>query len=121
MTQDDTSQSPTQVVQAQLDAYNQHDLSTFMRCYASDCRIEDGLGDMLLDGHAAIEARYSDLFAQAPHLRAEVTRRLSIGPYVIDEEHVTGLPAANGGERALDAIAIYRIDDGLIRHIRMLP
>jgi hypothetical protein len=61
------------------------------------------------------------LFAQAPHLHAEITTRLAIGAYVVDQEHVTGLPAHDGGERDLEAIAIYRIVDGLIRHVRMLP
>jgi hypothetical protein len=121
MAHDDSSTRAIQVVQAQLDAYNQRDLSAFMRYYASDCRIEDGQGDILLDGHAAIEARYRDLFAHAPHLHAEITTRLATGPYVVDEEHVTGLPAHDGGERDLEAIAIYRIDDDLIRHVRMLP
>src|SRR5690348_15475818 len=106
MAHDDASTRAVQVVQAQLDAYNQRDLSAFMRYYASDCRIEDGQDKILLDGHAAIANRYRDLFAQAPHLHAEITTRLAIGPYVVDQEHVTGLPARDGGERALDAIAI---------------
>jgi hypothetical protein len=120
MAHDEDSVSPKQLVQTQLDAYNQRDLATFLRCYAPDCRIEDGLGGILLDGHAAIAERYRTLFAQAPNLHAEITTQLIIGSYVVDQEHVTGLPARDGGERALDAIAIYRIDHDLIRHVRML-
>jgi hypothetical protein len=112
--------TPTDVVQAQLVAYNQRDLASFLGCYASTCRIEDGLGETLLDGQAAIAQRYGDLFADAPHLHAEVTTRLTIGSYVIDQEHVSGLPAHDGGERDLHAIAVYRVEDGLIHHVRML-
>jgi hypothetical protein len=112
--------TPIDVVQAQLEAYNQRDLATFLACYASTCRIEDGLGEVLLNGQAAISQRYSDLFAHAPHLHAEVTTRLTIGAYVIDQEHVTGLPTQDGGERDLHAIAVYRVEDGLIQHVRML-
>jgi hypothetical protein len=120
MPYDDAIPLPAEVTQAQLEAYNQRDLATFVGYYAPECRIEDGQGEILFDGHAAIARRYGDLFAQAPHLHAEVAARLVIGSYVIDQEHVTGLPARDGGERNLDAIAIYRIENGLIRHVRML-
>jgi uncharacterized protein (TIGR02246 family) len=121
MAHDDGSVKATQIVQTQLDAYNQRDLTAFLRCYAPDCRIEDGMGEILLDGRAAIAERYRSLFAQAPRLHAEITTRLAIGSFVVDQEHVTGLPAHDGGERDLDAIAIYHIEDGLIRRVRMLP
>jgi hypothetical protein len=109
------------VVQRQLDAYNQRDLTAFLRCYAPDCRIEDGLGEILLDGQTAIAKHYGDLFALAPRLHAKVTTRLTLGSYVVDEEHVIGLPAHDGGERELHAITIYRVTDGLIQHVRILP
>jgi putative hydrolase of HD superfamily len=117
---DNASIRAAQVVQEQLDAYNRRDLIAFLHYYAPDCRIEDGRGEILFDGHSAIAARYRDMFAHAPQLHAEVAERLVTGPYVVDQEHVTGLPSRDGGERDLDAIVIYRIEDSLIRHVRIL-
>jgi putative hydrolase of HD superfamily len=117
---DNASIRAAQVVQEQLDAYNRRDLMAFLQYYAPDCRIEDGQGEILFDGHSAIAARYRDMFAHAPQLHAEVVERLVTGLYVVDQEHVTGLLSRDGVERDLDAIVIYRIDDGLIRHVRIL-
>jgi hypothetical protein len=43
MPHDDATLLPAAVIQAQLEAYNQRDLATFVRYNASERRIEDGL------------------------------------------------------------------------------
>ena len=104
-------------VDAQLAAYNAHDVDAFMICYTPDCVIEDGAGTRLLTGHAEMRPRYETLFASSPNLHCEIASRICIGDYVIDEERITG--------RVPDlrhAVAIYRIDisSGLISHVRFL-
>ena len=104
-------------VDAQLAAYNAHDVDAFMRCYTQDCVIEDGEGARLLTGHAEMRPRYVALFASSPNLHCEIASRTCIGDYVIDEERITG--------RVPDlrhAVVIYRIDNvsGLISHVRFL-
>jgi hypothetical protein len=104
-------------VEAQLEAYNAHDVDAFMRCYAPDCVIEDGAGARLLTGHAEMRARYESLFANSPDLHCEIVTRIRIGDYVIDEERITG--------RVPDlrrAVVIYHVDEssGLISHVRFL-
>ena len=104
-------------VDAQLAAYNAHDVDAFMRCYAEDCVIEDGESQRLMSGHAEMRPRYVALFASSPNLHCEIASRICIGNYVIDEERITG--------RVPDlrhAVVIYRIDQasGLISHVRFL-
>jgi hypothetical protein len=104
-------------VDAQLAAYNAHDVEAFMVCYALDCVIEDGAGNRIMAGHAEMRPRYQALFANSPQLHCEIVSRIRIGEYVIDEERITG--------RVPDlrrAIVIYRIDSGsgLISHVRFL-
>jgi hypothetical protein len=104
-------------VEAQLAAYNAHDVDAFMRCYAPDCVIEDGAGARLLTGHAEMRTRYAALFENSPDLHCEIVSRVQIGDYVIDEERITG--------RVPDlrrAVVIYHVDkpSGLISHVRFL-
>lgn len=105
----------TDPVQAQLDAYNAHDLEAFLACYTDTCVVDDGEGNRLVTGKAEMRTRYQALFASSPALHAEVVHRIRIGEYVLDEERITGrVPALN------HAVAIYRVRDGLITHIRFL-
>lgn len=104
-------------VDAQLAAYNAHDVDAFMLCYTPDCVIEDGAGTRLMAGHAEMRTRYQALFSSSPNLHCDIASRVCIGNYVIDEERITG--------RVPDlrhAVVIYRIDQasGLISHVRFL-
>ena len=104
-------------VDAQLAAYNAHDVDAFMVCYTTDCAVEEGDGTRLLTGHTEMRLRYEALFANSPKLHCEIVSRIRIGEYVIDEERITG--------RVPDlrrAVVIYRIDNasGLISHVRFL-
>ena len=104
-------------VDAQLAAYNAHDVVAFMVCYTPDCVIEDGVGERLMTGHAQMRPRYAALFASSPNLHCEIASRICIGAYVIDEERITG--------RVPDlrhAVVIYRVDktSGLISQVRFL-
>ena len=104
-------------VEAQLAAYNAHDVDAFMACYTADCAVDDGDGTRLLTGHAEMRPRYVALFASSPNLHCEIVSRVCIGDYVIDEERITG--------RVPDlrrAVVIYHIDKSfqLISHVRFL-
>lgn len=104
-------------VDRQLAAYNAHDVDAFMVCYTLDCVIEDGAGMRLMTGHVEMRPRYQTLFANSPKLHCEITSRIRIGEYVIDEEHITGrMPDLRR------AVVIYRVDktSGLISHVRFL-
>ena len=103
-------------VERQVLACNAHDIEEFVACYAEDAAIEDGDGNVVMRGRDEMRAKYGRRFAEFPDLHADVVTRIRVGPYVVDEERVTGGP---GGD--VHAVAVYRLNaDGLIEHVRLL-
>jgi uncharacterized protein (TIGR02246 family) len=111
--------SPIEVVSAQVDAYNARDLETFLGFYRPDAMIEDGTGQVLMSGHDAMRAFYGQIFRQSPDLRCEIRNRIAVGPYVADEEAISGLHF-EGFPTELHAGALYRVEDGQIVNARLL-
>lgn len=103
---------PADLAQRQLDAYNAHDIDTFVACYAPD--VEAFVlpeSAPLFQGRAALRARYAPYFeAQRPHAR--ISDRKTLGAFAIDFEDVQ---LADGTQMA--AWALYHVQDGLIRTI----
>lgn len=107
-------------VDEQVLAYNDKDLDRFLSCYDPDVVIEGGDGNVLMRGHDSMRTSYGALFDRNPELQAHIVNRIRVGDYVIDEEEVTGYSAEGAPER-LHAVAIYRVKDGKIVHVRFLP
>ncbi len=103
------------VAEAVLAAISARDIDAFMNCYAVDARIEIDDGATLVTGHAAIRQRYETLFARFPNITVRRSGRFATGSYVVQEEEVLGREP--DPERH---IAVYRIQDGLIAHERLL-
>lgn len=101
-------------VQAQLDAYNAHDVDAFLACYAPDAVIRHADGRVLMQGHEQIRARYEKLFEANPSVTAEVPTRIRAGSWVVDEEKVR----LTQGE--LHVAVGYEVRDGLIRSVVMM-
>jgi uncharacterized protein (TIGR02246 family) len=110
---------PVAVVTAQLDAYNARDVDRFLECYSPDAVIEDGKGQVLMRGREAMRLVYEQLFAQSPGLHCEIRQRILVGPYVVDEEAITGFQLA-GFPTEVHAAAVYRVEEGHIVHVRGL-
>ena len=110
-------------VQAQLDAYNAHDVEAFAACYAADVKIFDATGTLVTEGTDALRARYAALFAGSPQLHAEVTQRTRIGTaaawYVVDTEHVRGRREP-GSPTRFDVLVLYAGRGPLIHEVRFL-
>ncbi len=105
-------------VQGQVDAYNARDIDAFASFYAEDLKIYRlPEGELILDGRAALHERYAKFFALSPALNCTVVKRLEAGPWVVDREVVTG--ARDGPP--LRAVAVYRVEGGLIQAIWFLP
>jgi hypothetical protein len=108
------SRTPEEAAQEQLEAYNARDLEAFLLPYAPDAvLVRLPGGEVVAEGHPGMRAVYGKLFAEAPGLRCRLLARVVEGRCVVDHEEVTGLP----GRDTVRAVAVYEVDDGLIRRV----
>jgi hypothetical protein len=113
------SKDPETVVQAQLDAYNAHDVDLFVSCYSSDIKIQDlweGTTDLV--GKEELVKTYQFLKAVPEEFKVIIEKRMVNGPIVIDYERLTGL--SDGREDRL-VFAIYEVRDGKIKNVWFPP
>ncbi|HET7231065.1 MAG TPA: nuclear transport factor 2 family protein [Longimicrobium sp.] len=102
------------VVQAQVDAFNRHDVEGFMAAFTPDVIFWEYPADTVFAGAARVRQHYTELFGDpdAKGLHAEVRQRIVKGRFVIDHELVTGLP----GEGSHVSVVIYEVAGGRIRN-----
>ena len=99
--------TPEAVVQAQVDAYNAHDIEGFLATYADDAEIYQHPSTLLVKGKTQLRERYTRRLAE-PGLHATIAQRMLMGDTVVDREHVTRT-AADGSTEVLDAVVIYEV------------
>lgn len=109
----------THVIQEQADAYNARDLERFLSFYHPDVALEDGAGNVMMQGHDAMRGFYGPLFAHSPDLHVNIPKRIHVASWVIDEEEATGLHA-EGFPSDIHAAVIYQVVDGKIARVRLL-
>jgi len=99
--------TPAAVVQAQLDAYNAHDIDALVAIYADDVEQYNHPATLLATGSAQLRARFEVRFASAkPH--AELRHRIVCGNTVIDHETV------RSGASSTELVAIYEVSGARI-------
>jgi imidazolonepropionase-like amidohydrolase len=104
-------ESPAQIVQRQVNAFNHHDAEVFTETYASNATVVNHTGSTLRS-RPAIVAAYQKIFAANARLRAEVLSREADGETVVDRVRLTGF--ADGHEA--EATVTYRIRAGSIEN-----
>ena len=109
--------TPADLAQRQLDAYNAGDLEAFLACYAEDCTVRaHPSGAVMMRGREAMRDRYGRLFAEHPDLHAKLLARIEHEVFAIDHEHVVGLRP----DEVVYAVATYEVRGGLIRRVWFL-
>jgi len=103
--------TPTDVVQAQLDAYNAHDVSALAAIYADHVQQFQHPDVLLAEGSAQMAARFTARFA-ASRPQARLLNRIACGKLVIDHEIVTSVTDTGTTEQEL--VATYEVVDGRI-------
>ena len=103
--------SPENVVQRQLEAYNAHDLEAWLATYAPGAQQFEHPGKLLAHGTAQLRERMQARF-QEPNLRARLLRRIVLGQTVIDHEEVTCTFPEGPGK--IELAAIYEVAAGHI-------
>lgn len=105
--------SPQEVVQKQLDFYNNHELDGFISTYHEDIKIYNLIDNsIILEGKKVLKEKYRERF-EILKVHADIQNRIVIGNKVIDHEHVTNVKT----DIIVKAVAIYEISDDLIKRV----
>ena len=107
------------LIEQQIAAFNARDIEGFVDCYAADARIIDASGTVMAEGHNGLRQMYAPLFDNSPELHAEITNRIHIGTWVIDDEHTTGF-VLPGSPTELRAVVVYQVVNGKIAQSQLL-
>jgi ribosomal protein S18 acetylase RimI-like enzyme len=103
----------TEVIDANLAAYNARDIDGFMRWFADDVEVIDQkTGAVVMRGHAEVHRAYAALFEASPALHSHIRQRTVVGGFVVDHEHVTGRA---GGD--VEILITYCVRDGRIQRV----
>lgn len=114
--QDTILWSPEELVQKQLEAYNNKDLETFLSFYSDNIRAFNFPDKEIFTGKNAMRAGYEALFNDNPNLYCEVSNRIVMNNIVVDHERISGLSNGN----LIETIAIFKIENGKISRIYFL-
>lgn len=102
------SQTPEQTVQANLDAYNAHNLEVFMSYFSDDVTMYNfNDGKQTANGIAEVRAIYEPYFKASPELHSKILKRTVFDNKVMDHEYITG---ARGGE-PFEIVLIYEVEN----------
>ncbi len=105
------SDTPEDLAQRQLNAYNFRNIEAFLEPYADDVEVYNFPDQLQFTGKEAMRKGYAQMFANTPDLHCELVNRIVQGNTVIDQERV------RFGNRILEAIAIYHIENGKIKKV----
>lgn len=104
------NETPSDLVQQQVNGYNYGDLKAFMAPYSNDVRLYQFPNVLLSRGKQAISARMAAQFKEYPHLHCRITQRIIQGNYVIDKETISGMRGMPTSGTAVYQIIHHKID-----------
>ena len=103
---------PEQVVQRNLECYNNRDLKGFMESFSTDITLYTFPDpEPTLEGLEAIQNFYSRLFEASPKLHATILNRIVFNNKIIDHERIVG---RMGSDAALEIVVVYEVVQGKI-------
>jgi putative hydrolase of HD superfamily len=117
------STEPAAVVQAQVEAYNEHNVEAFVSCYATNVSIYwlDGKTPTV-KGLDALRAKFAFLGripAAGAGYGVDILTKTITGPTIANVEHLRGLPP--GAPPQPDTLVIYEVRDGKILNVWFAP
>ena len=102
------SPNPEHIVQANLDAYNAHDIDAFMSFFSEEVAMYNfNDGKQTANGIEEVRAIYKPYFEASPALHSKILKRTVFDNKVIDHEYITG---ARGGD-PFEIVLIYEVEN----------
>ena len=108
--------SPSDVIDALVIAYNNHDAKAFSDLFAVDGQTFEHPGRLAQGSRQHVFETYSQVFARVPENRTTVLHRIVIGNRVIDHERVQ----RSADSEPFDVVAIYEVRDGFIERLDLV-
>ncbi|MEQ6167291.1 MULTISPECIES: nuclear transport factor 2 family protein [unclassified Ekhidna] len=109
------SQTPGELANAQLEAYNNRDIDAFVEPYSDSVKVFNDKRELLYQGKETMRAQYGNMFARTPDLNCNLLNRIAVNNTVIEHEEVTF-----GEGRKIYAIVIYKVAKGKIQEVHFL-
>lgn len=106
--------SPTDLAQRQLNAYNLGNIEAFLEPYAEDVEVYAFPNQLLYKGKETMREQYSQMFRNTPDLHCELKERIVQGNMVIDKERV------QFGTETVEAVAMYHVENGKIKKVHFI-
>lgn len=106
--------TPEDLAQRQLNAYNLRNIDAFLEPYADDVEVYQYPNTLQFKGKETMRKTYSQMFENTPNLHCELVGRIVQGNVVIDKERV------QFGDSILEAVAIYHIEYGKIKKVHFV-
>ncbi len=104
-------ETPVALAQRQLNAYNLRNIEAFLEPYAEDVEVYNYPNELRFKGKETMRKGYAKMFENTPDLHCELVDRIVQGNIVIDKELV------QFGNKTLEAVAIYHIEDDKIKRV----
>lgn len=103
--------TPEDLAQRQLNAYNMRNIDAFLEPYADDVEVYQYPNTIQFKGKETMRETYSQMFKNTPNLHCELVGRIIQGNVVIDKERV------RFGDQIIEAVAMYHIENGKIKKV----
>jgi hypothetical protein len=101
-------QKPEEIVQKQVEAYNNKDIEGFLNFYSDTVKIYNFPNQLEIDGKEAMRKNYTSFFNNAKILHCTITNRIVQNNKVIDQELV------KFNDTQFSGVAIYEIENNKI-------
>jgi len=107
-----------EIIDKQLDAYNNRDIEAFAATYHDDVEIHAFPGGLQYQGKDELIKRYGAKFSSLVYLNATSLHRIVNGSYLIDKERAcSASETPENIETDVVVIASYQVEDGLIKRV----
>ncbi|MEY2901318.1 MAG: hypothetical protein RLY89_424 [Bacteroidota bacterium] len=104
--------SPLDLVERQLKAYNARNVDAFLEPYADDVELYEFPDKLISKGKDAMRKDYEGMFKNIPSLHCDIVGRIIQRNIVIDKESISGM-----GKNKFEATAIYHIEKNKIKKV----
>lgn len=110
--------NPENIVQKQLEAYNERNIEAFMEVIDKEVTFHDfATHKTTISGYEACKVYYDALFKASPNLNSRIVNRTVFDNKVIDHELITG---RNGKTERTEMVLIYEVANEKIIRVTVL-